>query len=76
MISYRVRGSIVCLFSAVALAAQTPPPVAGRGRGPMPPAPKKGVCPLPILPALPEASDTSFYASASVAARNRGTGQI
>jgi enterochelin esterase family protein len=32
----------------------------------MPPAPKKGVCPLPILPALPEASDTAFYANASV----------
>jgi enterochelin esterase-like enzyme len=32
----------------------------------MPPAPKGGVCPLPILPALPAYTDTSFYAETNV----------
>jgi enterochelin esterase-like enzyme len=32
----------------------------------MPPAPKAGVCPLPILPALPAYTDTSFYAESNV----------
>jgi enterochelin esterase-like enzyme len=35
------------------------------GRGPMN-LPRKGVCPLPNLPALPEYEDTSFFAQTSV----------
>ncbi len=42
--------------------AQTPPP-ANRPR--LEP-PKKGVCPLPILPALPTYADTSFFAQRDV----------
>ncbi|MFN7928062.1 MAG: alpha/beta hydrolase-fold protein [Blastocatellia bacterium] len=33
---------------------------------PRPEMPKKGVCPLPILPALPTYSDTSFFAPTNV----------
>src|SRR4029450_13864201 len=40
----------------------TPPP--GRGRGVAPP--KAGVCPLPILPALPPEDDTAFFAHRAV----------
>ena len=32
----------------------------------MPPAPKAGVCPLPILPALPAHTDQTFFARADV----------
>lgn len=46
----------------LAALAQTPPP-ANRPR--MDP-PKKGVCPLPILPALPTYADTSFFAQRGV----------
>ncbi|MFN0122676.1 MAG: alpha/beta hydrolase [Blastocatellia bacterium] len=46
----------VCL-SLAALAQNTPP--ASR---PRPEPPKRGVCPLPILPALPAYNDTSFFA--------------
>jgi enterochelin esterase-like enzyme len=48
------------LISWVGL-AQTQPP-----RPPMRPAPKAGVCPLPILPALPAYTDTAFYANTDV----------
>jgi enterochelin esterase-like enzyme len=41
--------------------AQTTPPTAPQNRPYMEP-PKKGVCPLPILPALPAYADTSFFA--------------
>jgi enterochelin esterase-like enzyme len=41
--------------------AQGPPP-----RPPMRPAPKAGVCPLPVLPALPEYTETAFYSKADV----------
>ncbi len=52
---------------AAALTAQTPPPAApGRGAGRSMNAPKKGVCPLPILAALPEYADTTFYARTAV----------
>jgi enterochelin esterase family protein len=40
--------------------AQTPP------RPPIRPAPKAGVCPLPILPALPALAETVFFATAEV----------
>jgi enterochelin esterase-like enzyme len=40
--------------------AQTPP------RPSIPPAPKAGVCPLPILPALPAYADPAFFAKADV----------
>jgi enterochelin esterase family protein len=40
--------------------AQAPP------RPPMRPAPKAGVCPLPILPALPTYTDTAFFAKTDV----------
>ncbi|MBS1812828.1 MAG: esterase family protein [Acidobacteria bacterium] len=45
--------------------AQTPPPGAPPNRPRIEP-PKKGVCPLPILPALPTYADTSFYAQTNV----------
>ena len=54
-------------FAAIAcmlLAGVIPAQVRGPGRGL--PAPKKGVCPLPVLPALPEYSDASFYARKDV----------
>ena len=38
----------------------------GRGGRGMPAAPKKGVCPLPILPALPAYTDSAFYAKTGV----------
>ena len=40
--------------------AQAPP------RPPIRPAPKAGVCPLPILPALPTLTDAAFFAKADV----------
>jgi enterochelin esterase-like enzyme len=40
--------------------AQAPP------RPPIRPAPKAGVCPLPILPALPAYTDSAFYAKTDV----------
>jgi enterochelin esterase-like enzyme len=40
--------------------AQAPP------RPPMRPAPKAGVCPLPILPALPAYTETAFFAKTDV----------
>ena len=54
------------MASGAALAqapAQTPPGPPGRAMIPMP---KAGVCPLPILPALPSDTDTVFYARAAV----------
>ena len=44
---------------------QTPPPGTPPNRPRIEP-PKKGVCPLPILPALPTYADTSFYAQTNV----------
>ena len=44
---------------------QAPKPEAP-GRPPVRPAPKPGVCPLPILPALPAYTDTAFYAKTDV----------
>ena len=53
--------------------APTAPHVPGRDEpggpgGPpaMPPMPKPGICPLPILPALPTYADASFFANADV----------
>jgi len=55
----------IFLFAGL-LAAQP----AGTGAPPrgsaMPPAPKVGVCPLPILPALPAYTDETFFARADV----------
>lgn len=44
--------------------AQTPPP--GTPGRPILPVPKAGVCPLPILPALPAYSDAAFFANKDV----------
>lgn len=58
---------IVATALASALSAQTPPsPAPGRGPGRGLNAPKKGVCPLPILASLPEYTDTTFYANTAV----------
>ena len=46
------------------LLAQAPP--GPSGRPPMRPAPKAGVCPLPILPALPTLTDAAFFAKVDV----------
>ncbi len=50
----------VCFTLAAVAFAQQPPPRR------MPPAPKKGVCPLPILPALPTLEEPGFYAETAV----------
>jgi enterochelin esterase family protein len=58
--------------AAISAAAQPPaaptappsPPPPGRGRGVA--QPKAGVCPLPILPALPTEDDTAFFANKAV----------
>lgn len=58
---------IVCVY-ATTLAqnpSQNPPPGAPPNRARIEP-PKKGVCPLPILPALPTYNDTSFFTPANV----------
>lgn len=58
--------------SAFAQSPQLPsPPAPGQtpGGGPpkgMPAAPKPGVCPLPVLPALPAYTDTTFYSKSEV----------
>jgi enterochelin esterase-like enzyme len=49
----------VLLVAVAAGWAQTPRPA-------LPPAPKAGVCPLPILPALPRYEDTGFFAKTDV----------
>lgn len=71
MISSFVRLLASVLFLTVilgpaveALAQQSDQPTAVP-RGPRP-VPKPGVCPLPILPALPHETDTTFYAPADV----------
>jgi enterochelin esterase-like enzyme len=52
---------------------QNPPPgqirptAPGRSGVGEPPAPKAGVCPLPILPSLPAYADTAFFAATDVA---------
>src|SRR5271157_3446233 len=52
------------------LVAQPPAGQPGAGAPPrgraMPPAPKAGVCPLPILPALPAYGDQTFFTKADV----------
>ena len=59
---------VLCL--AVAALAQPPAPAGQPGRGTpgrgMSGMPKVGVCPLPILPALPAYSDTAFFAKTDV----------
>ncbi len=52
------------LLSALAL-GQPPAAPGGRGRGGFAP-PKPGVCPLPILAALPSLTDTAFFAKTAV----------
>lgn len=51
------------IAGAVLLASHPGLGQAGRG---MPSAPKAGVCPLPILPALPTITETGFFAKADV----------
>ena len=53
--------SVIACLSLAILAQNTPPP-----NRPRPDMPKKGVCPLPILPALPTYADTSFFAQTNV----------
>ena len=65
----RIPALFLTMSVAVSAFAQAPP--ARRGappakRGPMRNMPKPGVCPLPILPALPSYGDTAFYAETDV----------
>jgi len=64
-----VTAGAVLILSSL-LAAQPPAGQAGAGAPPrgraIPAAPKAGVCPLPILPALPAYSDQTFFAKADV----------
>ncbi len=59
-----------CLLLAGLLAAQPNPGQPGTGAPPagraIPPEPKAGVCPLPILPALPAYTDHAFFAKTDV----------
>ena len=58
----------ICLVLSLALLATSvsaQPPAGRGGRGPMN-VPKKGVCPLPVLPALPGDKEAEFYATANV----------
>jgi len=50
---------IFLLATAGAGLAQTPRPA-------LPPSPKAGVCPLPVLPAIPTYTDTAFFAKTEV----------
>ena len=52
------------LLNLAALAQNAPP--AGAANRPRPEPPKKGVCPLPILPALPTYADATFFAQREV----------
>lgn len=79
--SLLIGSGTVLLVGQLAMAYQPPPPAAapqtvqpggraagsqpGGGRGAMR-SPKPGVCPLPILPALPTLSETSFFAKTDV----------
>ncbi len=77
----RIVAMSAALILSGVLLAQVPAPPAGRGGQPQagqpgggPPAggrgmmatPKAGVCPLPILPALPAITETSFFAKTGV----------
>ena len=75
----RCMNGIVFAAAAAFLAASTlaaqppgPPPAPAEGKPALPRAgmmremPKPGVCPLPILPALPAREDAAFYAEANV----------
>ncbi len=53
---------LLCLFGSVSLASALAQPP----RPPIRPAPKAGVCPLPILPALPAITETAFFAKVDV----------
>ena len=57
---------LACLWTTSL--AQNPPqnPPGSPPNRPRPEMPKKGVCPLPILPALPTYNDTSFFAQTNV----------
>ena len=68
-----IAAPLIFLF-ACTLFAQTPPPgmdsqskeAPAAKRWSMPSMPKKGVCPLPILPALPAYENTTFFAQNDV----------
>ena len=68
-----IAAPLIFLF-ACTLFAQTPSPgmdpqskeAPAAKRWSMPPMPKKGVCPLPILPALPAYENTTFFAQNDV----------
>ncbi len=63
----KMLASILLVLAGLNLAvlAQTAPS-GGAANRPRPEPPKKGVCPLPILPALPTYADTSFFAQREV----------
>jgi enterochelin esterase family protein len=66
----RALAAGAALILSSLLAAQPPVGQPGAGAPPrgraMPPAPKAGVCPLPILPALPAYGDQAFLTKADV----------
>src|ERR1700733_2570686 len=80
MVKFRLGiGCVVCLFVAgvvvsAAWGQEAPRTVPGPPAGQLPPGispgpnvlPKAGVCPLPILPAIPKYEDTAYYANADV----------
>jgi enterochelin esterase-like enzyme len=59
-------GMSACLWAQASPAGPTGASGGGRGGGRGMATPKKGVCPLPILPALRADTDTAFYAKADV----------
>lgn len=52
----------ILIIAALVIGGIQPALAGDPGRGAMPPMPKPGPCPLPILAALPDREDTSFYA--------------
>ena len=52
------------IHSSASIAQETVPPPQAAGRQMI--MPEKGVCPLPILPALPTYEDTTFYSRRDV----------
>jgi len=57
--------TLLAVLAPLGVAQPAPGQVPAGGRGMMAP-PKKGVCPLPILPALPALDDAAFFAQTGV----------
>jgi enterochelin esterase-like enzyme len=64
IITFIALSSVVMAFSQMPPGGAPPQPPGGGFS--MPSMPKKGVCPLPILPALPAYDDTAFFAQTNV----------